>query len=172
MTKQVLKNDSPEIRRLKWLLANNKSTVIGIVAGYKRLATELGAQLIPPKTWSWNYIHSVVNSKNMKPSKRLAKAITKLYKLKQGISSKTMSRVTILIRNGDIPKNTIVHGHLKVCQRENCKTFYIPASPSQKYCSTECKKLAQVQRVRSPTKVKSKKDSKKSINKAKQKIII
>lgn len=126
--------------RLSWLLINAQLNEPGTVKPYQRLAVELGMQLMPTRNWTWNYLHSVVNLK-IRPSKRLCQAIEILFNAKNKSKTRRMERVTVLAPVGAIPKNTIISGSTRTCKRLACRKLYLPKSPSQKFCTPECRQM-------------------------------
>lgn len=119
----------------------------GVAAACRIVAAQLCGQVKPRPRWGWQYVHLVWHRK-MNPSRRLSCAICRLHKkIKKLPAPVDFIPVSVYSLSGFIEPETVVTARTKHCEWSNCGRPFLPNSPNQKYCSTNCRKSAS--RVRS-----------------------
>lgn len=104
------------------------------------IADKLSAVAGKEPGWSWRYLRNVLN-RNLLASQKLIEAILALGATIDGVPDIVARAQSVqVLAVGHIVPGAVILADSKPCNRPGCPVNFVPRVPTQRYCSSDCKK--------------------------------
>ena len=136
---------------LAQIAQSDQYRLIGTAAAFRQIAAELNNLVVPPKHWTWNYLHQVAHGR-LKPSHVLTTAIMRLQSILKIRTHQVpnFENTQVFAPAGFITPGTIISTTSRKCFSSLCDRNFVPSHPRQRFCNPECRR--QFHRIHGQTK--------------------